>query len=314
MNKTLNKFKRFSERNEGPLIKAVVRRYLANLYTYPKIRKLATSFFPMRKPGKWVFIVGCYNSGTTICRDILGIHPKIAILPREGVRFTSFLPRPEEKGWVRMWVGCPEHMEMPTGNQKHISNQIIQDWSPWWRRKASIFLEKSITNITRVKWLDDNFDNAHFIGIIRNAYPVVEGIKRRASPEGKAKEIIGSNRYPIDLVAQQWVDANSRLLEVGNIVKNYNQIKYEDLVEDPVAVLNSLWNFLEIEPINSSFNNKVLTIGDRKLKLKNMNKASITKLSIKEIEAVNPVIRQTQELLSYKIISKQEVIQNSDEK
>lgn len=304
----LNKFKRFSERTGGSLIKAVVRRYLATLYTHPQVRRLASYFFSTRKPEKWVFLVGCYNSGTTICRDILGIHPEIAILPREGVRFTSLLPRPEEKGWIRMWVGCPEHMEMPTDNQKQISDQIIKDWSPWWEKKATVFLEKSITNITRMKWLDDNFENAYFIGITRNAYPVVEGIKRRAFPEGEAKEVLGSDQYPIDLVGQQWVDANSRLLEGGKTVKKYHEIKYEDLADDPLCVLNKLWTFLEITPVITSLDDTVLTINDCKLKLKNMNNASIARLLMKNIEALNPAIRQTQERLGYKIISEQEVV------
>ena len=313
MLKTLNKLKRFSERNGGSLIQAVARRYLATLYIHSQVRRLASYFFSTRKPEKWIFLVGCYNSGTTICRDILGIHPEIGILPREGVRFSSLLPRPEEKGWIRMWVGCPEHMKMPTDNQKQISDRIIKDWSPWWKKTARVFLEKSITNITRMKWLDDNFENAYFIGITRNAYPVVEGIKRRASPEGEAKEILGSDQYPIDLVGQQWVDANSRLLEGGKIVKNYYAIKYEDLVDDPLSVLDRLWDFLEITPVKTSFNDTVLTIDDRKLELRNMNKASIARLSTENIEALNPVIKLTQERLGYKIISKQEVVQKTNE-
>lgn len=300
---TIKKLKKFSERNGGSIFKAIVRRYMANLYCRPSVRKLVSPFISPRPPEKWIFLVGCYNSGTTICRDILGIHPEISCLPREGVRFTSLLPRPEEKGWTRMWVGCPEHMEMPTVNQAQIAEQVMKDWFPWWEKEKTAFLEKSITNVTRMKWLDDNFENAYFIGITRNAYPVIEGIRRRASPKGEAKNILGSDCYSLEITAEQWVDANSRLLEGQKEVKNCHMIQYENLVKDPVKTLDGLWQFLDIAPEKVLFDGSVLSIGNRDIQLKNMNQVSISRLSDNDIKIITPVVKDIQKKLHYETLS-----------
>ncbi len=48
---------------------------------------------------KWVFIIGCYNSGTTLLNEILASHPKISGLPDEGVMLTDQLVKPEDFNW-----------------------------------------------------------------------------------------------------------------------------------------------------------------------------------------------------------------------
>ena len=57
-------------------------------------------------PDRWVFVVGCYNSGTTLLANLLEAHPAINGLAREGVELTDALRRPELAGWPRMcWAG-----------------------------------------------------------------------------------------------------------------------------------------------------------------------------------------------------------------
>src|SRR5688572_13607291 len=59
---------------------------------------------------KWVFILGCYNSGTTLLDQILSLHPEISGLKDEGVMLTDCLKRPEDFGWRRMWWKCEDQM------------------------------------------------------------------------------------------------------------------------------------------------------------------------------------------------------------
>ena len=63
-------------------------------------------------PDRWVFIIGCYNSGTTLLKGLLAEHPHIGILAGEGVKFSDALPRPEDFGWQRMWCQCIEQMRL----------------------------------------------------------------------------------------------------------------------------------------------------------------------------------------------------------
>ena len=47
-------------------------------------RELRITLARPANPEKWLFVVGCYNSGTTLIADALADHPQIAALPDEG--------------------------------------------------------------------------------------------------------------------------------------------------------------------------------------------------------------------------------------
>ena len=155
-----------------------IRLYLF-FYKYKVIRFLIKPLVKNKVPDKWLIILGCYNSGTTLLRELLSFHSEISTLPREGVVITRLLPRPEDKGWKRMWVKCLHYID----NQKDIDpREVMSDWEPWWDSKKVIFLEKSISNLTRIDWFEKNFPNCYFVGITRDGYAVAEGIRRRVSP------------------------------------------------------------------------------------------------------------------------------------
>ena len=56
----------------------VISRFTSGAYAYPNIRKVVKPFFlTAKEPDQWLFLLGCYNSGTTILRDVLGAHPEL---------------------------------------------------------------------------------------------------------------------------------------------------------------------------------------------------------------------------------------------
>jgi hypothetical protein len=52
----------------------------------------------------WIFIIGCYNSGTILLEQIIRQHPAIAGLPDEGQFLTDALITPKSVGVPRLWV------------------------------------------------------------------------------------------------------------------------------------------------------------------------------------------------------------------
>ena len=42
-----------------------------------KFKDVIIPFLKEPKPEKWVFITGCYNSGTTLLHEILAMHAKV---------------------------------------------------------------------------------------------------------------------------------------------------------------------------------------------------------------------------------------------
>lgn len=295
-------FKKFFNKRESVSVDEIALRLALRLWDLGITKRCVTPFIKSRQPKKWVFLVGCYNSGTTLMRELLACHPRVCALPREGARLASDLPRPEDKGWTRMWLGCEAHMRMPEPCSSAIVERIMRHWSPWWRGDGDLFLEKSITNVTRMKWLDDNFPNAYFIGITRNGYCAAEGILRRAAPKGEARDVVG-DRYSSSMAAQQWVAANELLDRGAGQVQRYFGITYEELAVAPDVVLDRIWQFLEIERPYSELDESGISIQGHHFPIANRNSDSIGRLKPEEISEMNPVLAPMQCKLGYEVIT-----------
>ncbi|MBK9319321.1 MAG: sulfotransferase [Bacteroidetes bacterium] len=63
------------------------------------------------EPEKWVFILGCYNSGTTLLHKLLATHSDIGSMPNEGQFYSSQLPGGE--------IQSPQNMGIKTGIVLH---------------------------------------------------------------------------------------------------------------------------------------------------------------------------------------------------
>jgi hypothetical protein len=236
-----------------------------------------------------VFIVGCYNSGTTLLQRLLSKHPDISSLPKEGVKLTSELPRPEEFGWTRMWAECLDKITFEAKKDVEKTKKIILDWSPFFDKSSPVFLEKSISNLPRIEWLNKNFENVYFIGIIRNPYAVASGIRNRARPRAPVNKLYGE-KYPIRLTAGQWLIANTMMIEKMQVVKRFKLIKYEDLVSFPVKILKDIFNYLHLKFPRIEFSNDKLRIEKYTEPIINMNSKSIDKLSEDDFNSINSVI------------------------
>lgn len=272
------------------------------LYEREIVRSFVRPFFQPVNPEKWVFPIGCYNSGTTITQALLAAHPEISSLPKEGARFTSMLPAPEDLGWVRMWIRCQEHMEMGSETDPRKAARVRRDWAPWLDRTCRAFMDKSISNVTRVGWLENNFDNAYFIGIVRDGYCVSEGIRRKGHPRGAPAKEIG-NTYPIEMAGEQWVAANERILEAAQLVERFMMIKYEELVDNPVETLAAIWVFLGLPAPSVEVLPTGLRINGQAFHLEKNNDAqSHSRLSGEDIKRLTPVIGEMQKRLGYLLV------------
>jgi hypothetical protein len=273
---------------------------LSSLYQIPTIRSIIRLTIPKKEPAKWVFLVGCYNSGTTITNKILSFHPDIqaSIFGREGVHYTSHLPKPDDLGWARMWIKCEDYMNIDPDDELR-AEKVKKDWRILWRGKEVVFIEKSITNITRMKWFDRHFKNSYFIGMTRNGYCVTEGIVRRAQPTHAPANLEHQGLYPIEWGSKQWVNANQHLLDGRSSVKNYMEFSYEDFTDNPIPILEGLWKFLDLPSPDMTFDNGLLKINEQQISLKNMNQYSLDRLGEEDKDKVSQTIEPMMKELGY---------------
>lgn len=274
------------------------------LYEHAPVRRTVGRLAAHRQPDRWAFIMGCYNSGTTLLWDLLGAHPEIGRLPKEGVQLTPELTRPEDHGWTRMWVRCEEHVSLPAEPDPEKARRLQRDWAPWWPRGARVYIEKSIANVPRMRWFDRNFPGARFIGITRNGFCAAEGIQRRAAPRGAARQSYGAERYSIDMAGQQWVTANERMLEHAESVGSFKLTSYEALMARPEEVLGELFTYLGCDPAAAEMHTDAdgrFHLGGRVFDLRNRNESSLARLSEAEKATLRPVLKPTMEKLGYTV-------------
>ena len=82
--------------------------------------------------------------------------------------------------------------------------------------------------------IEKQFDEAIFIGFIRNGYGLCDSWKRRGMPAKMAGKVYGH------IAGQMVAERNSR--------NNYLLVRFEDMVSDPLRFLDRLYERLALPP------------------------------------------------------------------
>jgi hypothetical protein len=262
------------------------------------LQRLAASCGGVPHPEKWVFVIGCYNSGTTLLAGLLERHSQIQSLPGEGVVFTDELTRPEEFGWPRLWFKCRQQMKVRGANPADLAGRIKRQWRWAAIGKGPCFLEKSIANATRLEFLNDHFQPAYFIHIMRNGYAVAEGIQRKADPT-RWRNPEYSGRYPIGLCAEQWQATEALITAQSSQLDNYYALSYEDLTAAPEQEIRRILQFLEL-PDESQLLNKEIRVHGQRRPISNLNDLSLRNLGEDDIEAIDRVAKDWLDRYGYR--------------
>jgi len=273
-------------------------RFKQKLMRERLVQKLTVPFGRDLSPDKWVFIVGCYNSGTTLLSTILGSHPDVAVLPYEGVVLTDGLPRPESFGWNRMWCKCQKEMvPAENGRGEKIARRIRRQWSFLFADRP-VLLEKSIANTARTPFLNRHFRPAYFIYMIRNGYAAAEGIRNRAKPRKWGRDEFGE-KYPIELCAEQWAVSDRVMAADAPKLDRLMTVRYESFTENPAKAMADITKFLEIAHMAEETLARSWRIHGHDSPIKNMNAESLARLNPEEIGRIEAVAGDVLKKYSY---------------
>lgn len=216
---------------------------------------------------KWLFLVGCNNSGTTILHDLLVSSGQFTALPHEGQRYTRQLVFAERRGFERVWTEYVSDLRMTEADSTAIVPRLVHDWlfeaTP---KDRDMIIEKTTANAVRMRWLQKAIPNSYFVGVVRNGLAVAEGIRRKGNKD-------------IARAARHWVKVNEIMQSDSKFVRNYLQLRYEDIAGTPQRALVTVSNFLgqspELHVESSAFASLV-----------NMNEQSLASLTKADREAV----------------------------
>lgn len=260
-------------------------------------RELLITITPAPRPKAWVFVVGCYNSGTTLLAQMLGEHPRISALPTEGQFLTDQLPADYDYGIPRMWVMREDLWRLTEDDAGPDVTRLKKEWAIRLDTKRDFLLEKSPPNAARTRWLQKHFENAHFIAIVRNGYAVAQGIRRKAEPRHLREG------WPIEACATQWARSNEILLEDSTRLNKVLWVTYEDLTEAPARELGRMFSFLGVDPAEMpAAGTKSYRVHEREEKVGNLNAASIARLSPDDIAAVTRIAKPMLKRFGYDVL------------
>lgn len=269
----LNRINGIIQRHQMPGWKALTYEAFLRLYQRAPFRRVARIPFPTREPRGWVFLVGCYNAGTTVIKNGLALHPEFSSAPIEADQLTGGLSGFEHGGWPRgMYANASailDHRKSGNLNRK----EILRDWAPWLRRDR-IFLEKSISHSVRMKLLRETFPGSRFICIVREPMAVLRGIRKRSRPAS-------GGEYSNQFLERQYQFIYEHILKDSHS-EDTTFVGYEDFVSRPDQELSRLFQWLGVAVQEILNIDHVLHVGGRTLEVRKPTNPSAGHLSAKE--------------------------------
>jgi hypothetical protein len=209
-------------------------------------------------------------------------------MPSEGHVYTDQLLIPKSVGLYRLWAIEPELFYLDENSQPHIKvNRLKRQWGARYNDpNRPILLEKSPPNTARMRWLQQHFENAHFIGIVRNGYAVAAGIKQKAG-------------CSIEVAARQWAHSNEIMLRDFEFLPHKLLVRYETLTESANEVVRQMLDFIGLNGCDISVADRVWLVHGKSNPIENMNQRSVTTLSRQEYEVIQAVAGDMLNRLGY---------------
>ena len=246
-------------------------------------------------------MLGCYNSGTTLLKNVLAQHPAIGVLPGEGIKLTDALPRPEGLGWQRMWCRCRDQVRLAPGPEAaRRAERVKRHWSLFYGGQP-VFLEKSIPHAANIPFFAAYFQPVSFIYLVRNGYAVAEGIRRKTQP-GRYGNTQYAQGYPIGLCAEQWQTTDEVIRADCKGKGALLPVYYEALARDPLGELRRITDFLDLAPLDGQMVNRRWKVHGVDSEIRDMNAQSIERLSAADIAQINKVAAATLERHNYPLL------------
>lgn len=221
---------------------------------------------------KHLFILCPPASGSTLLWKIIQTSPKVSAFSREG------------KGLVKHILAGRDRWDP----SKRIPwERVKRVWYEEWDLKKPILLEKSPPHLVRASQLEQSFPHSYFIISVRNPYAFCEGLSRR-HPE---------NRGSYYNIAKFWIMCCK--YQIRNIKELRNKVffSYEDVTNNPSHTSEKIIEFLpDLDRISVE---EQFAVFEKSMKIENLNKKQISRLSDGDIYEINQVLEEHSEIMSF---------------
>lgn len=194
-----------------------------------------------------IVIGGCPRSGTTLARSMIGMHPKLISLKKE---YHLLIGLEIKKNLKDVFNFSDEKIDDLYGKNKdlvHLSENILKEYIK--KHHNNLILLKHPHHITIIDELFRFFPKLKFIHVIRDGRDVacsLRNIPNRKIVNGKIVKL--NTRNPFDWCIRKWIVSikNGKRWRENDA---YLEIKYENLIDDPINTIRKIYRFLNLEMI-----------------------------------------------------------------
>lgn len=200
-----------------------------------------------------MFVGGLHRSGTTALARALAAHPEVSGLSDTGVpedegqHLQDVYPKIRAHGGMGRFAHVEEAHLVETSPLVTPSNRqkLLKAWTPYWDLTRPNLLEKSPSNMIKMRFLQELFPGSAFVVVVR--HPVVVALAmQKWNPVVVARN--GRRRVSMLGLVSHWARAHHLLLVDSEHVEHLHVLRYEDLVSDPLEVLKRLSSALALDP------------------------------------------------------------------
>ncbi|MGB8914354.1 MAG: sulfotransferase [Candidatus Sulfotelmatobacter sp.] len=193
----------------------------------------------------FVFVGGLHRSGTTLLTHCIGEHPEASCFQNtnvsedEGQHLQNVYPPAIRIGGPGSFGFSREaHLtEKSRLVRRDTRARLLDAWKPFWDCSKQVLVEKSPPNLIRARFLQAIFPDARFVMIVRHPIAVTEATQKWS-------------KTSLLSMLDHWVICHQYFLQDVSELRHVLLIQYEELVSNPAPVLERVFNFLGLRPIN----------------------------------------------------------------
>lgn len=225
-----------------------------------------------------IVIGGCPRSGTTLVRSLIGIHPEIA--------------SPKNEYNILMWIKNNDILENIFGfSAEEISTLKTKhkDLACFAENVLKLYMQKEGKQFVALKHpfhiiiIDElfrYFPNMKFIHVIRDGRDASCSLRTHPKRKMVKGEIVpNTTKNPFDWCIRRWVSCINQGKKWRKSDR-YIEVKYEDLVNNPVSTMEKIFKFLGLKMIAED-------------KLLNFYKYEKDEKHLQNIEVGKPIYKKT---------------------
>lgn len=259
------------------------KKTIKYLFLVPKtqilrfIRFLFPSLKVLRDEHVIIFVGGLHRSGTSILYKLLQSHPDVSgisntTVPEDEGQFLQTIYAPDNRYGVTFSYNKETHLD-DTSDLITVENkkQMIAEWGGYWNMKKNILLEKSPSNLVRMKFLNKLFPKSYFITITRHPIATCLAVSK------------WTDQNLLTLI-EHWLYAHKIFFKAHNDLSNSLWLRYEDFVLNPNKELTTIFNTIKI-PVFSIDESKIHESNTKYLK--KWEEMNISTVLLKKIEDDN---------------------------